>query len=242
MTAPADAAPKVALLLTRPRAASQRTAEILQACQGYDPICISPLMDIQPTGRHPDMRNISAVVFSSANAVAQIKGQPLPAWCVGDGTAAAARARGWHAISAAGDARALRQRIIRDAPAGRLVYLRGEKSRGDLGKHLQAAGIAVQEHIVYRQRLCGLNRQALALLSREQAVLVPLYSPETARQFADQLLQHGPSQAHITCVAISPAVAAKLAYLPRVRCLCADAPSGAAMLTALRHAQSTMTP
>lgn len=176
-----------AILLTRPADGADRFAAALRDRLG-DRITIvsAPVLDIVGTGAVPALSDDPVPVFTSRHGVAHgPKGKGL-CYAVGDATARAASRAGYGAVSAAGDVEALFQRILTDAPARPLLHLRGDPSTGDLAARLRAAGLTARDCIVYRQAPRPLTAQARALLDRESAVILPLFSPRSAAQFATE--------------------------------------------------------
>ncbi|MBO9395275.1 uroporphyrinogen-III synthase [Shimia sp. R9_2] len=202
------------ILLTRPLADAERFAAVLRSRGVAVPIEISPIVEIVPTGAEVDLSDVTGVVFTSRNAVAAVDGQDLPAWCVGKATAEMAAAKGWRAIAAEGDADTLYARISADAPKGPLLHLRGVLSRGDLVARLTSLGIETRATVVYRQVPSALSEAAKSRLMQEKPVLVPLFSPNAAEQFAHQLQELAPIKAALHLVAISGATQEALGDLP----------------------------
>lgn len=178
------------LLLTRPRAASERFVQELaeDGISGFTPV-ISPLIEVEPTGPLPPMEGITGLIFTSANAVrayAELGGAPLPlCYAVGEATARAARDLGMAPRVAGGDAESLLAAILGDAPGGQLLHLRGTHARGDLAARLGAAGQPCLEAVIYDQPTRPLTAEAIAALQGRLPVVVPLFSPRTARIFVD---------------------------------------------------------
>ena len=86
------------ILITRPREDAAALAEKLKA-RGHD-VIVEPMLEIRPVaGAKVDLQGVQAVVFSSANGVRAFalaeSRRDLPALCVGDTTAAAAREAGF---------------------------------------------------------------------------------------------------------------------------------------------------
>jgi uroporphyrinogen-III synthase len=155
----------------------------------------------------------------------------LPAWCVGDRTAQAARKAGYGARSAAGDAAALVAAILAEAPPGPLLHARGEDSRGAVADRLTAAGLPTAEALVYAQRPAALSDEARRLLGGADPILVPLFSPRSAEIFAAALADI-PRPAPLWVAALSPAVADAAAPLSPARMAIAGAPDADALLQA----------
>jgi uroporphyrinogen-III synthase len=223
------------LLLTRPAEASERFAAQLRGVLGarMPEVLIAPLMRVDYAGRLPEMTRIAGLIFTSANGVRAYAaaGGPrnLPAWAVGDATAEAARRAKIAAQAAGGDARALLDLMARERPLGPLLHVRGEHARGDVAQKLRAAGLDARETVLYRQILLPLGDAARAALDGRAPVVVPLFSPRTAVQFA---AQHG-GRAPLLVAAMSEAVAREVAHLPAARLLTAERPDAPAMLRAV---------
>ncbi len=211
---PATLGPPIPVLLTRPQAQSQTFAAALQARFGdrlrpvlaplMAPVFLAPAL---PTGP------FAAVIFTSATGVEAGRSLDLPkrAWCVGAQTAARARAAGFQALSADGDAAALVAAILADPPTGRLLHLRGEEVRGDVADMLNSAGLETFSAVVYRQDPQPLTSEARAVLAENGPVIVPLFSPRTGALFRQALPDDLRADLHF--VAMSEAVADAVAGL-----------------------------
>lgn len=181
--------PEPILLLTRPEAASRRFLQALEG-EGLSGVrtIISPLIGIEVTGPLPDLEGVGGAIFTSANGVRAYEalGGPVLPLCftVGDATAEAARAAGFVPRSAAGDAAALVARIIDAAPQVPLVHFRATHARGAVAERLRAAGLAAREAVIYDQPAQELSAEAKAALQGDAPVIVPLFSPRSAAQFA----------------------------------------------------------
>ena len=213
------------LLLTRPRAASERFA---QGLEGFN-IVIAPLMEIVATGAAVDLDGATALILTSENAVPFLPKAALPAYCVGPRTAEAARAAGFVAEVVGPDAEGLVHGLIERAPKGALLHVHGAPTRGDVVARLQAADLDVRGVAVYAQRPIAPDARFHAALSADR-VVVPLFSPESAALFAEAAPQ---SLENATILAMSPAVKqalpAHLHSLTRV----IPQPTGAEMRKAL---------
>jgi uroporphyrinogen-III synthase len=194
---------------------------------------ISPLM--APVLLAPSLPEgpFAAVIFTSATGVAAAKGLDLPrrAWCVGGQTAAQARAAGFDAVSADGDAGALVAAVLANPPPGRLLHLRGEETRGDVAERLTAAGLETVSVVVYRQEPQALTEEAQELLVRPGTVILPLFSPRTAALFRAA----APSglTARLMLVAMSAAVADAAKGIPQEALELARQPDAEGMLEAV---------
>ncbi len=223
----ADVTPLI--LLTRPLADAEGFATMLADMGITAEVEFSPIVEIVPTGVRVDPIDVTGVIFSSRNAVAAVDGHDLPAWCVGEATAAAARAKGWRAVAADGDAESLYARVLADAPQGPLLHIRGEVARGDLAGRLTKVGIQTREVVVYRQEAHPLLESVKQVLLRENPVIVPLFSPRAARQFASQ----GPYHAPLHVVVMSEAVQDALGDLPVETVVLAEKKEAKAMANAV---------
>lgn len=196
------------ILLTRPAAASARFAARLVAALPQADVLICPLQEVcflewRVPGTPPDALVLTSQNGAEAARRAGLAGLAGLAYCVGDQTAEAARAAGFQAVSAAGDARALAALIGRQAP-GRLWHLRGEETAGDLAGALRPAGFDVTEIVTYRMQPAPLSDQARAALAGPRPVLVPIFSPRGALRASEALAG---ATAPIFVLALSPAVA-----------------------------------
>ena len=226
--------PEFTLLLTRPHAQSVRFATQFGARFGAAiPVVISPVIEVVQRPLQIESGRFSALVFTSENGVAGFSSQTTQrgqmAYCVGDRTAAAAQAAGFAAQSAGGDLTDLVALVQRNPPVGPLLYARGEMVSGELAGTLILAGIETVEAVVYGQVAQTLTPEALAVLQGAASVLVPLFSPRSARLF-----QAGAAggRAPLCIAALSMAVAAAV-DLPGQRLETAVRPDADAMLAAL---------
>lgn len=223
--------PRPTILLTRPATDGAVTARALAEATGVK-VVENPLIQIETLGPLPDLSSVACLIFTSRNgprAYAELGGPLLPAICVGDATAQAAQAVGLTARAIGGDAERLIDGILDIQPTTPLMHLRGEVARGDVAKRLSAHGLPTQEAVIYRQTLCDLGADAIALLSGNAPVIVPLYSPRTARHLASLIKPAAP----VNVVAISPAVAEAAAGLSAFSCAIADTPDAPAMIRAV---------
>jgi len=84
-----------------------------------------------------------------------------------------------------------------------LLHLRGRFGRGNVAARLNALGCPMQTQVIYDQPLLPLSEAAQEILRGSAPVIVPLFSPRTARQFADSVV--GAAPLHLA--AMSQAVA-----------------------------------
>ena len=221
------------VLITRPEPQASRFASDLRARYGdrIVPI-VSPLLSLAIL--HPTLPTgpFGAVVLTSetgARAAAGYHDLPKRAYCVGDRTAQVARALGFDAESAAGDVDQLFHLLRDQSDDAPFLHLRAREARGDLVARLSAAGVPAQDAVVYAQEVTDLTAEAVTVLSGPgPAVIVPLFSPRTAKIFLDAL-HKVPDVSHtlprLVIAALSPAISAVFAGHP-ARCVeTAAAPS-----------------
>lgn len=227
------------ILLTRPLLQSQRFAAQVRARWPDLAVVISPLMAPEFFVPTPPQRDFAAVILTSetgAEAARRISaaGHSLPpcAYCVGKRTAQAATAAGFQVLSVGSDADALLALILRDRPRGPLLFLRGQDTTGSLAERLSCAGTETVSAITYRQTQQPLTAQANGLLMQSAPVIVPLFSPRSARLFILQR-SFGAFSAPLWLAAFSPAVAQVAAELGPDRLQVAATPDAAAMLNAI---------
>jgi len=159
---------------------------------------------------------------------------PEAALCVGDHTAAVARAAGFVAESAQGDAETLIAKVLAGEETGPFLHLRGREARGDIAPRLAAKGRKAEAVVVYEQVAEPLTEAAVRLLGGGGPVIVPVFSPRSAVLLAEQ----GPFAARLWVVAISRAAAEAGERLGAERLIVADRPDSAAMLEAIARAIS----
>lgn len=231
----------LSILLTRPLAQGDRFAAALKdTFVAAVRVIVSPML--APEFLIPALPaiNFGAVILTSetgAQAARRIlaTGQTLPrrAWCVGDRTAEAARAAGFDAVSAQGDAGALIAAIKATDERGPFLHLRGRDARGAIAETLNSAGIVTHAAICYAQEPQPLTPAARELLAQTGVVIVPLFSPRTAQLFAKALDESDQPLAPLLLACISPAVAKAARSVPAERCIIASHPDGASMLEAI---------
>jgi len=221
------------VLMTRPQAQSERF--LAQLGQDVDAV-ISPILKIEPTGAELSPQHYKGVVLTSANALqgtfANFSG--LACFAVGDATAEEAERCGLMVKSADGTADDLVEMIIAEKPEGRLLFLRGEHSRGELAARLRSAGIDVEEVITYRQRPQPLSSQAVQALQRADIAILPVFSPRSARLLAEALAKV-PSGAQLKVIAMSDAVAGSWGESVPAEVFVASEPKATAMVRAVER-------
>ena len=227
-----NAAPLV--ILTRPRAASERFAEALRAEVGPVATAILPLMDMVPIVDDLELEGVAALIFTSATGVetfAALSGdRSLNAWCVGDRTAEAARDIGLKATSARGDAEALIALMTEARPEGRLLHLHGAHVSVDVAGRLVENGLRAEARAIYDQVSVAPGDAMAAALAHDGPILVPLFSPRSARLFVEAA---GQGTDRTVPVVISSATRDALPDALARRAVTADTPDAPAMIRAL---------
>lgn len=233
-------------LVTRPREDAAGLVAALRA-RGIEPL-LEPLLRIERT---PDatttlataLPGAQAALFTSANGVrafgAVTSRRDLPAFAVGDATAAAARSAGFARIeSAGGDVRALAALVMRrlDPAAGVLIHAAASAVAGDLAGELTRAGFTVRRLRLYEA--IAVSRFAIEVydaLAEGKIELAIFFSPRTAETFVTLAREAGIGDrtAAMAAVVLSPAVAAALGSLRWQRIEVAAAPNETALLKAL---------
>ncbi|WP_284266279.1 uroporphyrinogen-III synthase [Roseicyclus amphidinii] len=222
------------VLITRPRDAAHRFAEEMRAAVGPVAVAIIPMLEIKPVVERVDLEGVSALIFTSAAGV-EVFGtltgdRDLPAWCVGDRTAEAAREIGLRATSAGGDAEALVALMAEARPEGRLLHLSGMHTRGDVAGRLFEAGLRAEARAIYDQVAAQPGSELVAALAHPGRVIVPLFSPRSAALFAEAA---GTATAQAEIVALSRAVADALPDDMAQGARIADSPDAPAMIRAV---------
>ncbi|SNT72853.1 uroporphyrinogen-III synthase [Paracoccus seriniphilus] len=209
---------KPAFLLTRPEDDSRRFAALLPDL----PVVFSPIIRIVPLPHDREaLLRAPALVFTSGHAIAAAgEGRGRRAYCVGPRTAELARLAGFDVVQGPGDAEGLLP-ILQAAPEP-LVHPHG--------RHL-AKVLPVQGVVVYDQQSLALSDQARALLQAETPVILPLFSPRSARLVAAQVRD---ARAPLWVASISKA-AQRGFSVPCERMIVAPTPDAAGLAASIRH-------
>ena len=206
------------LLLTRARPQAEAFATNVRRQTGLDPV-IAPMQEMQDLPVKIDLSGITALAFTSKNGVEAFARKStirLPSYCVGEATAARARALGFEAVAAAGNVESLRLAL----PKIGVLHLHGLHVAGTLG---------VKHMAIYDQVALPLESGARAQLSAGEISAVALFSPRSAQLFAAAWQENWASPPHF--YALSAAVAAPLRQLGEPS-IC-ELPSASAMLRLL---------
>lgn len=150
-------------------------------------IILSPLLKIEMLPHQADVAAYHGLIFTSENGVRAFlqhqQASEMPAFCVGERTAKAARAAGFATQSANGSASDLITMINAADVSGPLLHVRGAHARGDI-----ATGVTVQvdQVVAYQQSAQSLTDVAVLALRGDNEVILPLFSPRTAQIFCEQ--------------------------------------------------------
>ncbi|WP_439532643.1 uroporphyrinogen-III synthase [Polymorphobacter sp.] len=212
------------VLLTRPQPGADATAAALLAA-GHEPV-VCPLMAYVPCPWSPPDAMPDAVLLTSAAAVrhagpAILPFRALPALCVGAQTTRAALSAGWDRAETAGpDLETLYRAVAARAPL-RLLHLAGKHR----AKAVVPAGLSIDTRTVYAAQLLPLDDPGAV----DAAML---FSPRSARHFAEQWDSLSRPRAALALLAIS-AAAAEAAGPGWRDVIVSDQPDEAALLVAL---------
>jgi uroporphyrinogen-III synthase len=232
--------PPRSLLLTRPQAQSLAFAAALELelPERFRPV-IAPVLCISPVPGDLDTSSAQALIFTSANGVAQYAARTpergLPAYCVGAMTAGAARDEGMSAQSADGDVGALARMVItaQKSGAGEFIHIRGRHAAGDLVGRLRAAGVPARAVEIYDQLACPLSQEAQHLLATGGIDVLAFFSPRSTAAFTEQALFAGWNLSDSIAISLSAAASAPLAACKTGPRLIAQSPTRAGMIAAL---------
>lgn len=196
------------VLVTRSQPGAEETAKRLRDL-GFEPI-LAPLRTLEAVAHDPALveAGVDALAFTSAAGVRFWTGRrDLPAFCVGDATAEAARAAGHTDVrSAAKDGAALAVLIVENTRQGAtIVHVRGDEVAVDLASALAAVGRRGGVIIVYR----AIDAVSLPPGALDDPHAVLFHSPAGARIFT-RLTAHSGALRSVRAVALSAAVAQML--------------------------------
>lgn len=217
--------------MTRPEGANERfIRQMPDALRAHFKVVLSPLVRIVPTPAKPNIGPEDAAIFTSSNAVDfALEGQGRVAFCVGAATCAKAIRAGWRGSCLGGTSDELVAELIANPTAAFLWHLSGVHVRGDIVDRLSQAGMSAKRAVLYDQILMELTSEAYSLLAAQTPVVVPIFSPRTAQQFAENC----PSRARPYLLAMSDAVAQPIRVLSEAQLETAHSPTAEAMVKSL---------
>jgi len=151
-------------------------------------VILSPVTEIEPVAFKVDLSGYRTLIFASQHAVQSMKGvaglSGKPAFAVGEHTAMAASELGLAVIASDGNADDLVARIIAERPPGKLLFVRGVHSRGDIENRLNNSSLETDSIVTYDQNEQPLSVRAIELLRGARPVILPLFSPRSAALMA----------------------------------------------------------
>lgn len=194
------------VLLTRPVADSRRFARLLGESAE---VVISPAFEVRQLDVELDLDEYCALIFSSQNAVRSLAAtQGLngrKAFTVGDRTADMATKLGMDAVSAHGNAVDLIALIKSVIQTGKVLHIRGARTRGNIQERLTSAGIETDSVVVYEQIPTALTNQAKQILASNRSIVIPVFSPHSA-ELLSGALSGTTVNAELLVIAMSDAV------------------------------------
>ncbi len=217
---------------------------------GMTPL-VEPVMTIRYHDTVPDMTDVAALLFTSANGVrAFIRSMPdrhLPVYAVGQQTAETARAAGFTTIvTAGGDVEKLAESVAGDRPPedGILLHIAASERAGDLSGLLEGRGFTVKRAELYSAVIVDtLPEPVSRVLAAGEISAVLLFSPRTAEAVSRLIREAGqdPALRAVHALCLSDAVAGKLSSQQWASVTVADEPSRSSALLALQKAMATTT-
>lgn len=232
------------VLITRAQGEAEKLAARLAAL-GHESL-IESLMTVRfrdEAAPHlaPLLAGVQAVLFTSANGVRAFARatarRDFRALAVGDASARAAREIGFGDVTSAGGGAQDLARLVAarlDPRSGALVHAAGSVTAGDLSGRLEAGGFTVRRAVLYEtlpaERLSAAVSEAISRGALDAALF---FSPRNAATFVRLTAGLEQGCKHMIAVALSAAVAERVAPLPWRRIAVATAPNETALIAAL---------
>ncbi|WP_052742097.1 uroporphyrinogen-III synthase [Kiloniella litopenaei] len=226
-------------LVTRPQADQEPFASELR--QLGREVFLDPVFDIvfrNSVGL--DLSGVQAVIFTSANGVRAYqlnsKDCSLPALCVGENSAIAARESGFEQVySANGDVGDLAELVRRKLKpgSGTLLHPAASKVAGDLQADLGQCGYAYRREILYEATASKtLLPQTKKILKENKIKEISFFSPRSSKVFLSLLSQENLlSNLQGTAIyCLSKAVADCFGQMPGLKLLVSELPNRADMI------------
>ncbi len=226
------------VLITRPIDMALDFARMIAAQDSASFVAfVAPLTEIRPMHAVVDLSDVTALIFTSANAVRQFSlrwnGRGMAAYCVGQTTAAAASRANMRVVSAGRDVTHLEHLIVKAAPKGRLVHLHGVHVSGDLKGNLLKRSIEVESVVIYDQITLPFEAWVDRKLEAGEIDVATFFSARAAQLFAGA--GNNWDLGKSTAICLSANVAAKLSRLGFARIRTVDVPDSGTMLAELRR-------
>ena len=201
--------------ITRTQPAAEATAERVRAL-GHTAF-VAPLLSVHPLeAARIDLEGVSALAFTSANAVRAFAGKTpdraLRVFAVGAATAQAAKAAGFKTVlHTSGDVLTLARGLVerRRELTGVVLHPGAAEQAGDLVGALEKHNVAARALTVYETRPVQLGPDELAALPSLDIALI--HSPRAAKALAGVLRAHPAPQLRVLAIS-------KAALQPLARC------------------------
>ena len=236
---------KKKVLLTRPRASSERWADLLEN-RGFESVT-EPLLILTPTGAPRPEGAFQAVMITSANAIDALRDRKtviddllrLPCFCVGGATGDAARAFGFVDIRCGdtdGAGLAHIMVITLTDKASPILHLSGDTTDTKAHDILAKNGFTLAPWPVYRaDAVDDFTAATRTAFATGEFSVIPVFSPRSARVLVSIIEKNRLTTAchAITAIALSQAVANVLQTLPWQRLQVARRPTEEDVLACL---------
>lgn len=221
--------------ITRAQPGAEATAARVREL-GIEPI-VAPLLEVRPiAGADLDLAGVSALAFTSANAVAAFAARSperaFRVFAVGDATAAAARQQRFASVlSAQGDVAALAAALAarRRELSGVILYPAAAEPAQDLAGALAAVGLETRQVALYETVAVEPPADLIERLPEIAAVL--LHSAKAARALAGALKASPAPELVAYC--LSPQIARSLTRAGLAALRSAAQPNETALMTLL---------
>ena len=193
------------LWLTRTQPAAEASAKAWRDA-GFEPL-VEPLLEIEPVPHDPIPAD-AVIIFTSKNGVDHILCGGQRAICVGDATAAKAKATGYReVISVDGTSDDVTAWAAENLPKTQPIYhVSGWHVRGSIVEDLIEAGYSAQRVLVYRSK-------PSPVWPERTFNSVVLYSPLAAKTFADVVIETYKDISEVTAICMSQATADEVSAL-----------------------------
>ena len=239
--------PVVTVLITRPRAASEKLAGELKR-HGFAS-AIEPLLAIEPLAAAlPEMADVHAVMITSANAPKALEAGDyeidnllgLPCFCVGPRTGEGALAFGFRNVhSASGDGTELARKISAALPKGQSVlHIAAQDIDAKARDEMERMGYKVIIWPVYAAvPVSGLTERTIRQLEQQKLDAIVVFSTRTAQVLKGLLSQHALEACceSLSAIGLSAAVTGVLRPLPWRELIAAPAPTEDAVIACLKR-------
>jgi uroporphyrinogen-III synthase len=227
------------LWITRAEPGASATAARVRGL-GIEPI-VAPLLEVRRVeGAEIDLTDVSAIAFTSANAVAAFAElcdeRGLRVFAVGDATAAAASAHRFaKVLSARGDVAALASALAsrRRELTGPILYPAAAEPAQDLAGALEAVGLTTRQVALYQTVAVEPGPEVGERLAEIDGVLV--HSAKAGKALAAFLKAHPAPRLAAFC--LSRQIARTLTRASLAGLYCPESPNELALLGLLRRGE-----